>query len=175
MNHQLDPETNIEQGEPRSNVRWLNAEEAHLWYTLREFIWGFPSTLDRQLLHDSALSSGEYSVMATISDSPEHRVRTGELASALGWERSRLSHLLRRMEDRDLVERAPSEGRDRRAQDVLLTPHGWDVLRAAAPDHVTFVRETVFDPLTGEEQALLADILTRINRACDEQNARRKN
>lgn len=159
---------------PQDNVRWLNEDEAELWYSLREFIWGFPSTLDRQLLHDSSLSSGEYSVMATLSDAPDHRVRAGELAEALGWERSRLSHLLRRMEERDLVERAPSKGHDRRAQDVILTPYGWEVLRSAAPDHVTFVRETVFDPLTPEEHTQLLDMLVRINRACDEQNARRK-
>lgn len=159
---------------PQDNVRWLNEDEAELWYSLREFIWGFPSTLDRQLFHDSALSTGEYSVMATLSDSPEHRVRAGELAEALGWERSRLSHLLRRMEERDLVERAPSKGHDRRAQDVILTPRGWDVLRNAAPDHVTFVRETVFDPLTAEEHMQLLDMLVRLNHACDEQNARRR-
>ena len=148
-------------------TRWLSAEEQRTWLAVREFTWGFQAAMDRQLARDSGLGAGEYSVLATLSDNPEGRKRSGDVACDLGWERSRLSHLLRRMEAKDLVGRCSSEA-DGRGQDVFLTEHGWAVLRAAAPGHVTFVRETVFDPLTPQEQETLRSAMERIRDAMDQ-------
>ena len=147
--------------ENSQSTRWLNEREKQVWLTLREFIWGFPAALDRQAQRDSALSIVEYSVLSTLSETPGARMRAGDLAAELGWQRSRLSHLVGRMEAKGVVERV-SSGDDGRGQDVVLTDAGWSAIRAAAPGHVTFVRETVFDPLTPEEQDALESALTRI-------------
>ncbi len=149
------------------DTRWLSAEEQETWLAIREFMWGYPAALDRQNARDSGLSTGEYSVLATLSEAEGHRLRAGDAAADLGWERSRLSHLLRRMEGKGLIERVTSTC-DGRGQDVLLTEAGWDAIRTAAPDHVTFVRETIFDPLTAEEQAVLAGALRKIREATQE-------
>jgi DNA-binding MarR family transcriptional regulator len=142
-------------------ARWLDDREKQVWLTLREFIWGFPAALDRHAQRNSALSIVEYSVLAALSEAPEPRMRAGDLAAELGWQRSRLSHLVGRMEAKGLVERAISCD-DGRGQDVVLTDAGWSAIRAAAPGHVTFVREAVFDPLTPAEQDALEAALTRI-------------
>lgn len=142
-------------------TRWLDEREKQVWLTLREFIWGFPSALDRQAQRDSSLSIVEYSVLAALSETPGARMRAGDLAAELGWQRSRLSHLVGRMEAKGVVERLHSD-LDGRGQDVVLTDAGWASIRAAAPGHVTFVREAVFDPLTPAEQDVLESALTRI-------------
>jgi DNA-binding MarR family transcriptional regulator len=142
-------------------TRWLNDREKQVWLTLREFIWGFPAALDRQAQRSSALSIVEYSVLAALSETAHARMRAGDLAAELGWQRSRLSHLVGRMESKGLVERVLSCD-DGRGQDVVLTDTGWAAIRAAAPGHVTFVRETVFDPLTPAEQDALESALARI-------------
>ena len=144
-----------------SQPRWLDDREKAVWLTLREFIWEFPTAMDRQLQRDSALSSVEYAVLAALSECPNARKRSGDLAADLGWDRSRLSHLVKRMEGKGTVERALSDV-DGRGQDVVLTDVGWDEIRAAAPGHVTFVRESIFDPLTPEEQDQLESMLTRV-------------
>ena len=67
-----------------------------------------------------------------------------ELADALGWEQSRLSHQLRRMRDRGLVVRHGSDD-DRRGATVDLTEAGRAALELAAPGHAELVRSVVFD------------------------------
>jgi DNA-binding MarR family transcriptional regulator len=78
----------------------------------------------------------------------------------------RLSHVVRRLEDRGLVERFPCP-EDGRATNARLTESGWDTVVAAAPGHVSTVRRHVLDPLTSEQVAQLRDIaealLTRLD------------
>ena len=145
-------------------TRWLSSDEQETWLRIREFMWGYSAALDRQMAQDAGLSTGEYSVLATLSEAEDRQLRAGDAAADLGWERSRLSHLLRRMEAKGLIERVASKC-DGRGQDVLLTQLGWETIQAAAPSHVTFVRETIFDPLTPEEQATLATALGKVRQA----------
>lgn len=154
-------EVNSSMSADDSQPRWLDDREKAVWLTLREFIWEFPTAMDRQLQRDSALSSVEYAVLAALSECPDARKRSGDLAADLGWDRSRLSHLLKRMEAKGMVARALS-GSDGRGQEIVLTDAGWSEIREAAPGHVTFVREAVFDPLSGAEQDQLESMLTRI-------------
>ena len=74
-------------------------------------------------------------------------LRINELGEILAWEQSRLSHQLRRMRGRGLVERHGS-GDDRRGATVELTDAGRAALDAAAPGHVELVRSVVFDGLS---------------------------
>ncbi|MGL3805150.1 MarR family winged helix-turn-helix transcriptional regulator [Paeniglutamicibacter sp. R2-26] len=149
--------------------RWLSSHEQELWLEFREFLWGYPSAMDRQLNRDAGLSTGEYSVLAAVSEAAPGRLRSGDLASTLQWERSRLSHLLRRMEAKGLVERCAAST-DGRGQEIKLTDAGWDTIRAAAPDHVEFVRRSLFDPLDAGEQEQLRSILTKVRAAVVERD-----
>ena len=84
-----------------------------------------------------------------------------QLATTIGWERSRLSHHLQRMAGRGFVERVRSET-DGRATDALLTDAGWKVLRSAAPKHVAWVRRLVFSGLSEDAVVALGDILDEV-------------
>jgi DNA-binding MarR family transcriptional regulator len=141
-----------------ARTRWLTEQEKVLWLELREFTNGLPRALDRQLSRDSDVSGVEYAVLAAVSEAPPEGIRSGDLAAILEWDRSRVSHLLRRMEAKGFVGRCPASG-DGRGQEISLTAKGWDKVRSAAPGHVTMVRETIFDPLSvPEQEALLAAI-----------------
>ena len=153
-------------GNVQPPTRWLSAQEQQLWLELREFAKGLPRAIDRQLLHDSDVSGVEYSILAAVSEAADTVVRSGDLAAKLGWERSRVSHLLRRMESRGLLHRCPASA-DGRGQDVSLTDAGWDKIRSAAPGHVTMVREVVLDPLTPEQQRHLLEALAGIREAAE--------
>jgi DNA-binding MarR family transcriptional regulator len=153
--------------------QWLDTREREVWLALRHLLWGLQPAVDRQLQHDSGLSGPEYSVLATLSEDPNGVVRAGAAARNLGWGRSRLSHLLRRMEAKGLISRACSPD-DGRGQDIALTPAGRNAIAEAAPGHVDFVRSIVFDPLTAEQQDALREACRRISAAieasggCDE-------
>lgn len=151
-------------------TRWLNDQEQQLWRTLREFLWQFPSAMDRQLTRDAAMQSGEYSVLATLSETADGPLRPAALAAELAWDRSRLSHLLRRMENKGLITRC-TDAQDGRGQQVSLTEEGWRTIRAAAPSHVTLIRETIFDQLDETEREVLQGVIQRILGKMNEQTA----
>jgi len=83
--------------------------------------------------------------LVALSDN-DAGMRVSDLAAQIGWERSRLSHQLRRMEERGLTERRPS-AEDGRTSNVVLTANGRRAITDAAPGHVDLVRALFFDPL----------------------------
>lgn len=147
-----------------SETRWLDDHEQEIWRAFRELLWGFESALDRQLQRDSDLSAVEYSVLASLSEAEEGVMRARDIAQQLDWERSRLSHLLKRMEARGLVKRVTCPT-DARGFNVSMTEAGWHVIHQAAPGHVTFVRENVFDPLSAAEREALLSATTKIQQS----------
>lgn len=130
-----------------NDVRWLSAREQWAWRSLQVMQLRLDGELARQLAVDSGLSYPDYVVLVALTDRPDGRLRLFELADLLGWEKSRLSHHVGRMAGRGLVkkERCPS---DRRGAYVVLTPHGRQVIEAAAPGHVEAVRRLFIDQLT---------------------------
>lgn len=153
-------------GETKAEPRWLDAREKDVWLALRRLMWGLTPAIDRQLTRDSRLSGPEYSVLATLSECPDGVLRSGTAAQELGWERSRLSHILRRMEAKGLISRTCSAD-DARGQDVHLTDVGRAAIVEAAPGHVELIRRTVFDPLTPAEQAALLSACEKISAAIE--------
>lgn len=105
--------------------------------------------INRQLQQDSALSLADYHVLCALSVAPNRKLKVTDLATVICWERSRLSHHLRRLCQRGLTERVQSEV-DRRAIDVVLTEEGMSVIVAAAPGHAMLVKRLFFDPLPDE-------------------------
>ncbi|MGE0214407.1 MarR family winged helix-turn-helix transcriptional regulator [Mycolicibacterium sp.] len=102
--------------------------------------------MNRQLQADSGLSLAEYDVLVALSENTAKGMRVGDLAARIGWERSRLSHQLRRMEERGLTERRRNS-QDGRSTHVVLTARGRQAITAAAPGHVDLVRTLFFDAL----------------------------
>ncbi|MFV8264514.1 MarR family transcriptional regulator [Mycolicibacterium peregrinum] len=66
--------------------------------------------MNRQLQADSCLSLADYDVLVALSNVGDDGMRVSDLAAQIGWERSRLSHQLRRMEQRGL-DRTPRQRR----------------------------------------------------------------
>jgi DNA-binding MarR family transcriptional regulator len=105
--------------------------------------------MNRQLQADSNLSLSDYDVLNALRYARGGRMRITALAARIGWERSRLSHHVRRLEKRGLVDcrLAPA---DRRATELRLTDRGWDEITLASRGHVDLVRRLFFDGLPDE-------------------------
>ena len=103
--------------------------------------------LEGQLQRDAGLSFLEYHALARLSEMPAHTMRMSELAEVTDSSLSRLSHLIKRLEARQLVRREPDPD-DGRYTNAILTPEGLELLVASAPAHVAKVRDLVIDALT---------------------------
>lgn len=147
-------------------VRWLDQAEMTAWLRLIAVSERLPGLLDSQLRRDSGLTHYEYQVLAMLSDAPGRTLRMTQLGLQTNATLPRLSHVVRRLEDRGLVERTEAP-EDRRASNARLTDTGYAALAAAAPGHVTTVRELVLDPLSRTQVEALSDALGAILRAVD--------
>lgn len=147
-------------------TRWLSDEERAAWLRLVGVVELVPGALDSQLRSDSGLTHFEYFVLAMLSEADQRTLRMTWLAQRTNATLPRLSHVVRRLESRGLVERLPCP-EDGRATNARLTDAGWDVVVAAAPGHVGAVRHYVIDALTPEQLDQLRDIgdalLTRLD------------
>ena len=144
-----------------TSTPWLSAQEQHLWRSWLALGSALPAALHRELQADAGLSLPDFDVLVQLSESADGRLRMSELARALGWERSRLSHHVGRMERRDLVAREKCAD-DGRGAFVVLTPAGRRAIEDAAPHHVRTVRRLVFDPLDDRDVADLDRIVTTL-------------
>lgn len=140
-----------------TGTRWLSDREQQAWRGYLHMNAQLMARLARDLQGDSNLSLPDFSVLVELSEHPEERMRVLELARALQWEKSRLSHQLVRMEQRGLVERAECD-EDRRGSFVVLTDKGRRTIVEAAPSHVESVRRFMFDVLTPQQVTSLAGI-----------------
>lgn len=142
---------------------WLDEHEQRAWRGLIALRIGLDARLRRSLQRDSGLSDADYMVLVELSESATGRLRAFELVSALRWEKSRLSHHLRRMQHRGLVERVGCET-DRRGAFVVLTPVGRSTIEGAAPGHVAEVRRSFFDALSPAQVEAFTEISAAVLR-----------
>ena len=142
-------------------VRWLTAQEEHLWRGWLKLNTDLATTLQRELQQDVGLSMPDFEVLVHLTDNPEGRVRVTDLAGLLQWERSRVSHHVTRMEGRGLVARVECS-EDGRGAFVVITPQGRAAIEEAAPGHVRAVRRLMFDALSEEETAALAAVIDKL-------------
>ena len=144
-----------------TDVPWLDDRQQHLWRSWLQVNVRLMAALHRQMQADAGLSLPDFEVLVLLTDDPQGRIRVSDLARALQWERSRLSHHLTRMEKRGLVERAecPEDGRGAL---VLLSPSGREAIEQAAPAHVRTVRSLFVDRLDDADVADLGRIVGKL-------------
>jgi DNA-binding MarR family transcriptional regulator len=138
-----------------TDPRWLDETQQRAWRKYMSMQAQLNARLNRQLQADSKLSLSDFEVLVQLTDNPSHKVRMFEVAQALQWEKSRLSHHLVRMQKRGLVarEECPS---DARGAFIVLTPEGRTAIEEAAPQHVDTVRRLFFEGMTEEQISTLA-------------------
>lgn len=139
----------------------MTDEEQRMWRRYRDVNQLLDLAIERQLQRDAAMSQSDYSVLVSLSEAEGGGLRARDLGAALGWDRSRVSHQVRRMEGRGLV--AKNEcAEDGRGTIVSLTETGAEAIGSVAPKHVDKVRELFVDVMSEDEVRLLTDIYERV-------------
>ena len=125
---------------------WLSPSQQRAWVTYMRVQLRMNHEMNRQLQRDSGLSLADFHVLNALCSTPDQKPQVSDLAAFIGWERSRLSHHLRRLCDRGLTKRVQSED-DGRATDAVLTERGMNAVVEATPGHAALVRRLFFDAL----------------------------
>lgn len=142
-------------------TRWLTPQEREAWIRLVALIELLPSTFDAELRRKAKLVYFEYYVLAILSEAEDRTLRMSQLAGLVNSTLPRLSHAVRRLEQRGLVERTPCK-EDGRSTNARLTEAGWALVVEAAPAHVEHVRQVIFDVLSADQVKQLNEITATI-------------
>lgn len=151
-------------------MRWLTPEEQRAWRAFVRLHERLGGRLGRKLQSESKVSPADFAVLVNLTDVPEGRQRYQDLARALEWEKSRMSHHIARMAGRGLVVREEC-AEDARGAFVVITDAGRAAIEAAAPRHVEAVRELFLDHVTPAELRVLTEISERVIGKLDEDPA----
>ena len=115
----------------------------------------------------AGLSMPEYSVLLMTDRAGEEGVRPSLLAHQVVFSRSRLTHTMKRLESRGLIERRPCQG-DGRGGLVFLTLDGKTLFDKAALIQRAVIRRLFLDDITPEEVSMLTSLFTRVSARLDD-------
>jgi DNA-binding MarR family transcriptional regulator len=139
-----------------STVSEVSAEEWDAWRTFYTMRRQLDRELENQLQADAGISAPDYEILLALFESPHKQLRSRDLSERIGWEKSRISHQVTRMESRGLVERRECED-DLRGTWIGITAEGRRAALGAMRKHNQRIREIFFDALEKKElDALLA-------------------
>ncbi|MEU1844056.1 MarR family winged helix-turn-helix transcriptional regulator [Micromonospora sediminicola] len=151
---------------PGRGRRLPSREELRIWREFVETTEALRSRVASRLQVESSLTPGDYAVLLALSEAEDRQLRSSELAARIGWERSRLSHHLGRMERRGLVRRQECAAEPRGAE-VHLTPVGAAAFGAATAPHLRAIRELFVDALTADQLRAAGEIAAALRAHLD--------
>jgi DNA-binding MarR family transcriptional regulator len=96
----------------------------------------------------TGLSGADFGVLSRLADLGNGEMRQQALAESLGWDKSRLSHHLTRMQAKQLIERRDA---DKRVVLVVLTKQGRAHLNGARLVHAESVRRNLLSRLNAQQ------------------------
>jgi DNA-binding MarR family transcriptional regulator len=144
-----------------AKTRWLDERQQHLWRSYIQMNRELYARLGDLLASEGNVSAADYEVLVFLSEEPTGVLRARDLGIEIGWERSRLSHHLARMEKRGMVVREECE-EDARGLMVRITPAGRRAIEAAAPANAEAVQQYFFDLLSKKELDTLSHVFDRV-------------
>jgi len=130
----------------------LTPQEVRLWQAWLKISEAVTSQVARDVAEASGLSAADYGILARLIEIGNGRLRQRELATALNWDKSRISHQLTRMQERKLLTRSKTT---QDGSQVAITRLGRDALARARPIHAQAVRRHLIERLTPEQAATI--------------------
>jgi len=118
--------------------------------------------LGRQITNHSGISGAEYVVLVALSELKVSSVNLNRLANGLGWEISRMSHQVSRMDDAGLVKKTKNL-EDSRCFDVSITTKGRKIAETAIPLQSIEINHCFSEVLTQAQMKSLIEISEAIS------------
>ncbi|MDQ1732398.1 MAG: hypothetical protein QOK10_2557 [Pseudonocardiales bacterium] len=135
----------------------LTKRQAAAWASYQRMRTQLSGQLGRELTRSTGLSEADYEVLTAIIESPDGSVRSLALRCGLDWEKSRLSHQLRRMTERGLIVREEC-AEDNRGFIVRASKKGIIAAETARRHYEDAVRRHVTDVLSDQQLDALGTV-----------------
>ena len=126
----------------------LSPRELRIWYAFVTMGEDVLERVGRDIARATGLSGSEFGVLSRLAAYGGGEMRQQDLATVMAWEKSRLSHQLSRMGERNLIERRLGK---ERATLIALTKIGREKLALALPVRAESVRRNLLARLTPEQ------------------------
>jgi DNA-binding MarR family transcriptional regulator len=139
----------------------ITGEQRAAWRGFQRMAVGVATRLNQRLLADAGLSLPDYEVLTALARAEGGMMRAFELGAEVQWEKSRLSHHLKRMENRDLVARRVCES-DGRGLWVSITETGREAWQKASAAHDELLDDLIFSRLDGAQLEQLDAITSTV-------------
>jgi len=139
----------------------LSASERELWDLFGSMRRHLDRALDAKMQEESTVTASECKVLLLVGDATGRGLSLKDIANRLAWEKSRVSHLISRMERRGLVDKTRHDD-DNRASWITLTPDGIRVLAGAVRGRDTAAQRYFFDQLNAGDAELIAALSNRV-------------
>ena len=140
----------------------LSPRELRIWYAFVSMAEDVIERVGRDIARATGLSGPEFGVLSRLAAYGKGEMRQQELGSVMGWEKSRLSHQLSRMQKRKLIQRRA--GNDR-STIVVLTRTGREKLESALPVRAESVRRNLLARLSAEQ----TEMIVRVSNLLDDE------
>jgi|HubBroStandDraft_3_1064219.scaffolds.fasta_scaffold136632_2 DNA-binding MarR family transcriptional regulator len=140
--------------------RLLDKDEWELWHAIKTLSESSLSAVASVIESATGLSGSDFGILSRLEDMGHGVLLQQELQHALGWEKSRLSHQLTRMEARGLLTRASESGV--RSVNVKISRQGQTAITTARPVHAAAVRERVLKYVRPNEASALLRLIRRM-------------
>ena len=88
----------------------LTQQELESWRNFRYMVEETSLSVSRALVSARGMSGGQFGILSILAEAPKHSMRQQELADAMRWDRTRLSHVLTRMQSRGWIRRIKVDG-----------------------------------------------------------------
>ena len=135
----------------------LSKFDSKAWYSFHKISAVILPHLGRQLNNHSGITGPEFIVLLTLFDSKLPTLSLNLLAEELGWEISRVSHQITRMQESDLVKKVADKF-DARTLAVSLTSKGRKIAETANPLQSAEINHCFSNVLTKEQKDSLIEI-----------------
>ncbi len=136
----------------------LSEQDMQRWSAWKRATEAVMAAVVAEITARTGLSAADFSVLTRVVETPAGQIRQQRLSDDLGWERSRLSRQLTRMETRGLLRR---EGSTANWQ-VVATTDGRDTVRAARRVHAAAVRRSLINAVPTEDANAFWRVVARL-------------
>ncbi|GFH40513.1 MarR family winged helix-turn-helix transcriptional regulator [Lactococcus insecticola] len=123
-------------------MKTLTKTELAIWEDFQLIIERLNNPIERSILKETNLAKGEFRILNTIRKSGGEMSQS-ELVTHIGWEKSRLSHYVKRIEGKGLLE-TKKKGREKT---VIITPEGQEAVTESAPVISDIIRHQFIETL----------------------------
>lgn len=150
-----------------------SAQQRQVWQTFVVLSESVRREVSRDLAESSGLSEADFTVLAELAHAPGGTMRSTQCARALDWETGRLSHQLRRLEQRGLIGRARGEGGDGRSALIVLTDAGRHAYRSSLGPHLRSAQHWFLDGIAADKLDEFDSTLTSLLQHVQQRAAQR--